>query len=660
MKQTKNAGGGAAATTAYNPKPNVVAAWRGASGGSQPASRDDAAKMTIVMNSRLFRAPLTTIVVIGRLAFPASSDDVDEHSQCRLYLAQSTIPRAGLGIYTGIDVGMGEQIAESDIVVPLADQEWHQMGAGELDYNFMWNEYSWELSELTTTDLVDGSALVLGTGCMPNCDFSQINAYEDEEERIYEGLDRARDPGAGAFTGWHNQKMLAQKPIPAGGEIFVDYGEFWFTSRADTQPGMAEVPLQSSYVKADDFLRRFKNISTKFQTSENPSLTRDLWDVIKSIKFSTRSNNALPLTFEDLQAASTIGAAESRRHYTVRSLEWLETNGRCMDNIYPAKSNIHQAGRGAFASRFISKGGLVAPGPLLHIPNRTSLNMYNVNLETGMPFELITTQLITNYCFAHSESTLLLCPYTSPSAYINHNSDHANVRIEWADESTPKHYSFWLDESIDFLKSMAHVGLSVNFVATRDIHPGEEVFLDYGDEWQQAWEEHVRTWKPPPDAESFVSAHEMERDRSAPLRTVEEQQDDPYPSNMAFYCHYQYSPDFGPGPWEFENFWMDLDLYPCKIIERTDGSDGDRGSQITDAFTYAVQFLDESELDAEPGYKAQQLIPAGEEHIVVDVPRWAIHVRDKLYSKDEFLPGAFRHPMMFPDEIFPEPWRNLR
>ena len=88
----------------------------------------------------------------------------------------ATIPGAGLGIYTGIDVGVGEQIAESDIVVPLADHKWHQMGVEELDYDFMWSEYSWDGSGFPmNTDFDEGSALVLGTGCMPNCDFSQIN-----------------------------------------------------------------------------------------------------------------------------------------------------------------------------------------------------------------------------------------------------------------------------------------------------------------------------------------------------------------------------------------------------------------------------------------------------------------------------------------------------
>ena len=55
----------------------------------------------------------------------------------------------------------------------------------------------------------------------------------------------------------------------------------------------------------------------------------------------------------------------------------------------------------------------------------------------------------------------------------------------------------------------------------------------------------------------------------------------------------------------------------------------------------------------------QHKIPVGENHILTNVPRHAIQVRDKLYSKDEFIENSFRHEMMMPDEIFPESWRNL-
>lgn len=55
------------------------------------------------------------------------------------YITKQTL--AGLGIFTGIDLQPGENIAEPDIIIPLHDQLWH---AGEdLDFWFLWNEYSW-------------------------------------------------------------------------------------------------------------------------------------------------------------------------------------------------------------------------------------------------------------------------------------------------------------------------------------------------------------------------------------------------------------------------------------------------------------------------------------------------------------------------------------
>ena len=44
---------------------------------------------------------------------------------------------------------------------------------------------------------------------------------------------------------------------------------------------------------------------------------------------------------------------------------------------------------------------------------------------------------------------------------------------------------------------------------------------------------------------------------------------------------------------------------------------------------------------------------------VEDVPRWAIVFANSQYTSDIFLPNAFRHEMMIPDEIFPTSWMNL-
>lgn len=191
--------------------------------------------------------------------------------------------------------------------------------------------------------------------------------------------------------------------------------------------------------------------------------------------YETQNAKALPLSFEDMQLAQTIGSAETRLPYSIRTLEWLEENARCMDNIRPGNSTVEQAGRGAFATRHIPNGGLVAPGPVLHVHDKAVLNLYGVGEYGDRDLnDVVGTQLILNYCFGHRESTVILCPYTSPSAYINHNGESPNAKVVWAAESTPNHNQKWLEEDVHFLKQMAMIGLSLNFVATRDILPGEE------------------------------------------------------------------------------------------------------------------------------------------------------------------------------------------
>mmetsp|Transcript_13649 Transcript_13649/g.27752 ORF Transcript_13649/g.27752 Transcript_13649/m.27752 type:complete len:633 (+) Transcript_13649:74-1972(+) len=616
----------------------------------------------------------------------APSAASDENDQCRLYLAESTIPGAGLGIFTGVNLPSHTPVAEPDIVIPLADYEWHTAMAQ--DFHLLWGEYSWQTNEVSMeTDMVSGSALVIGTGCMPNCNFALINAHEGKPEYGHAGLTR-KDYGVTGFTGFHNQRMVTDRSIPAGGEIFVNYGEAWFTTRGED---MATVPFEDNFDLVDEFLVKFKNISLKYQTSENPDFTKDLWSIVEAEArvIPSRSGSALPLTFEDMQSAQSVGAAESRLPYSMRTVEWLNENGRCMDNIRPGNSTIRDAGRGAFASRFIPKGGLVAPGPVLHIPNKAAMNMYETDPLTGNRDTTKESgkQLILNYCFGHGKSTLLLCPYTSPSAYINH-SRKPNARVVWADDTTKNHNADWLQEGVEFLKQQEAIGLSLNFVATRDIRPGEEVFIDYGREWEKAWKKYVKEWKPPIDSDDFAPAATLQKsvlqqdDLLIPLRTISEQEDEPYPQNLVFYCHtvtFGTAEDmaneglylWGDDEWEYEwsewNDWSGWEFdannsarwtpkFPCKIIHRSEeASFDDDGNNI--GHRYSAILLTEDEV--EENMWAEIIIPQNEQHMIHDIPRAAISVRDKMYSKNEFLYGSFRHAMMIPDDIFPKAWINL-
>ncbi|KAL7514953.1 hypothetical protein ACHAXN_012227 [Cyclotella atomus] len=597
---------------------------------------------------------ITYTILQSYITAASSAKQTATHPECRLYLAQSTIPNAGLGIFTGIPLQPNQSIAEPDLIVPITDVQWN--AAEDLDFHFLWTDYSWMTSEVgMETDMHDGSALVIGTGCMPNCNYALINAYEGKPSYNHVNLHRSKDPGVSGFTGFHNQKMIALESIPAGGEIFVAYGEHWFYSRPED---MSTVPLPDNFEIVDDFLQRFKKLKAKYQRSHNPDFTKDLWETISFVHlYETRNTNALPRTYEDLQQALIVGSAKSFEPYSVHTLDYLKEHGRCMDNIRPGNSTIEQAGRGAFASRFIPKGGLVAPGPLLHIPNKTVLNLYETDRYGDRDLDrMYGKQLILNYCFGHRKSTLLLCPYTSPSAYINHNRQAPNAKVVWAKEGTPNFQHDWLNDDIDFLKTMEVIGLSVDFVATRDIHPGEEVFIDYGIEWEEAWNAYVKNWQPQPGSENYIAGTALQNDFSIPLRTVTEQESEPYSDNVVFFCHYEYYERWSGGSWEWESNWQGVTLYPCKITSRKSTISEDGSIEYHyDAMMITISEMKKYKLFSPSG----EVIPDGEKHILTGLPRSAIEVRDKMYTKDEYMPNSFRHEMMMPDEIFPAAWMNL-
>jgi len=68
-------------------------------------------------------------------------------------------------------------------------------------------------------------------------------------------------------------------------------------------------------------------------------------------------------------------------------------------------------------------------------------------------------------------------------------SDMPNAEYRWAkwDEATGD----WLEKSIEEMERDGGRGLSLEIVATRDIEQGEEVFIDYGRKWEEAWDQHL-------------------------------------------------------------------------------------------------------------------------------------------------------------------------
>jgi hypothetical protein len=77
----------------------------------------------------------------------------------------------------------------------------------------------------------------------------------------------------------------------------------------------------------------------------------------------------------------------------------------------------------------------------------------------------------------------------------------------------------WWDMAMEELVLQESRGINMEIVALRDIKHGEEVFIDYGPEWEAAWENHVASWTPPQRSKRYMPASIANR---IPLRALKQ------------------------------------------------------------------------------------------------------------------------------------------
>jgi SET domain len=167
--------------------------------------------------------------------------------------------------------------------------------------------------------------------------------------------------------------------------------------------------------------------------------------------------------------------------------------GYCLDNIQEGISTISGAGRGAFATKAFEKDSIITVAPLIHLKHS---DLYTKTRENESTF-----QMLLNYCFGHRKSDILLCP-VSNIALINHNSEEPNAKIQWSKPSQNRidadtnYRAKGLNElsnNVDDLKFF-NTKLAIEIVAIKAIDVGEEIFLNYGQEWEVAMTQHVEFW----------------------------------------------------------------------------------------------------------------------------------------------------------------------
>lgn len=554
---------------------------------------------------------------------------------CGVYLAPSTIPGAGLGMFAGQDFQKGDQVTYGDIIIPIVELQWHNNF--EDNFFWLWDEYTWSHSLQESMEFEvqgkDVSAASPGIGAALNCLSPLVNVEDSSAECDTAGLHRSQHPGAGAVTPYHGRASMAYRDVTQGDELFIDYGEGYFTSRESTY---GKIPMTEHYSEADTLAYKYHVLHSHVLKYYSKNLQADVYQFLKNLE--TRTTNALPERHDDITQAYLQNGGTTRilHDQSRRSQEWLHEHGQCMDNIQPGPSSIEGAGRGAFATRRIPKGALVAPAPLIHIPNATRMIMYDAlpyndeGLLERNASAPVHQQLLLNYCFGHTrDSDVLLSPYGVVVNLINHDGKSPNTKIEW---SKNMRHPEWLEQGWESMNQVYHSGLSFDFIALRDIAEGEEITIDYGADWQAAWDAHVENWKP--KASNYKAAHEWNDNQDIPLPTMQE---GGYADNLKLWVHGLYV--------ELAGHATDSEYLRALIMDRFLNRDGE--------MRYTVQLFYAQDSDDVKDFTAIEY-----QQILWSIPRDALVFDDLPYTRDHSQFWSFRHAIGIPDAIFPEKWKR--
>jgi len=631
-------------------------------------------------------AAATTTIHTASAARETNPDLIKEESKetCGLYMATSSTSMSGAhkwGVYAGKDYEEGTPIGFGDLAIHsfnlLGNQIWQDPEteeiADDLDKNFLANivdwfeQYVWVPQssggqfEIDNQDI--GAKIVTavpGTGViggynpeLTNCDWNHSSAYHRE---AWNEFPEEAHPGRGAYTNYYNLELSSTEVIPAGREVFMEFGENWHDEDKEK-----ETLTKKDYDRVDQTVEKtiqfFQKHNEKLDTLTKQKiydfLREDVMEAAAGSDKIGKIRSILPTDPSQLQELLDDGGALSATAPgSFRSLEWLEENGLCMDNIKPGPSTIPYAGRGAFANRDIAEGGLVAPVPLIVIPDETVLDMHpvesiefegDVSMVIRENNEKVGIQLMMNYCWGHPRSTLLLFPAGAVVGYINHapSKDKVNAKMVWS-EHTENRLDVLETQVSDFIEMGSVV---VELVATREIKEGEEIFIDYGDEWQAKWDEHVAEWNKnkeetwPMRALDFNQYH-----KTYQFRTVD---DEPYPDNVMVKCFLMVKKPASTG--------VERDSEGRKIRIWSEADSGKSNLISNNLFDCTImshyQTADDDLYDV--------LWDSGKSMTVVKgVPHKAIVILDAPEESDQHIWNSFRHYVSMGD-IFPEAWKDL-
>lgn len=407
---------------------------------------------------------------IGKGISPTNQFTYDDQIPCTIYLAESSIPNSGLGMYTSIPLNEGDSIGHSEIGILNQDPQYHNPQR-EWEFNLL-TSYVWSSTSLTNGEyeVANGEAVCPGVGMAANCHYRLVNVGfggppsnsltqmdGSDSQSIEAGQHTTMDDvGRGSFS-WHSDvRYQSLKALQAGEELFVNYGPEWY-EQAEKKYGY-NIPSKEHFEEADDILQTFVQEHGYDEQKYDALLFNDM-----------RLQATLPDNIRDVAAAIEMGTARFSAKDSIRSPEWLSENGACLDTIVGGKSTITQAGQGAFAIKSIARGDVISTTPLITLDKEHLKIFDDVIQSDGTTARLhVGYQLLLNYCFGHPDSSLVLYPFSPVVNFVNHGSKQfANAKIRWS--TSPNHKTEWLNSTLEETKRRDKSGLMFDIVATKNI-----------------------------------------------------------------------------------------------------------------------------------------------------------------------------------------------
>jgi hypothetical protein len=285
----------------------------------------------------------------------SNSNNDDPILQCGLFMAESSIPGSGWGVYIGKDTLSDDIIYPQDVTVQVSDQRMHMrnriVAGREKMPRWKLHDYYWSSGMARASHdatLVD--SIMPGLGMLANSHTGLVNVDN------FGPLRRQGEGNNGAYSHYSEQTFKALNDIPAGHELFAEYGDDWFSDRGEMFGN--DIPLSGDYHVADKLVLQYESILTNY-SEEDTSYADDLWHIVLEVMRNSapRVHRALPKSFGGAadDTCPLSGTAYASVPTVVKSLSWLQENGLCLDNIELKQSTIESAGMGAFATRFLPK-----------------------------------------------------------------------------------------------------------------------------------------------------------------------------------------------------------------------------------------------------------------------------------------------------------------